>query len=84
MFVGIVDPFIVSYVGESAFSGVSLVNMFDTIFIYLFTALASGGAVVISQYLGSKDQKKYFKIIKSIINAFNVIFDCIRIGGINI
>ena len=46
MLVGIVDTFIVSFVGESAVSGISLVNSFNTIFIYLFTALASGGAVV--------------------------------------
>lgn len=57
MLVGIVDTFVVSYVSEAAVSGVSLVNMFNTIFIYLFTALASGGAVVISQYLGSRDEK---------------------------
>lgn len=57
MLVGIIDTFIVSFVGESAVSGVSLVNSFNTIFIYLFTALVSGGAVVISQYIGRKEQE---------------------------
>ena len=49
MFVGLADTLVISYAGESAVSGVSLVNQFNTIFISLFTALASGGAVVISQ-----------------------------------
>ena len=49
MLVGLADTLIVSYAGEAVVSGVSLVNQFNTIFIYLFTALASGGAVVISQ-----------------------------------
>lgn len=52
MFVGLADTLVISYAGEAAVSGVSLVNQFNTIFIYLFTALASGGAVVISQYIG--------------------------------
>ena len=54
MLVGMVDTFVVSYAGEAAVSGVALVNQFNTIFIYLFTALASGGAVVICQYIGRK------------------------------
>lgn len=55
LLVGIADTFIISFAGEAAVSGVSLVNAFNTIFIYLFTALASGGAVVISQYIGRKN-----------------------------
>lgn len=55
MLVGIADTFIISFVGEAAVSGVSLVNSFTTIFIFLFTALASSGAVVISQYIGRND-----------------------------
>ena len=56
-FVGIADVFVIGFVGEAAVSGVSLVNSFNTIFINLFTALASGGAVVISQYIGRKEEK---------------------------
>lgn len=56
--VGLADTFIVSFVGEAAVSGVSLVNSFNTIFIFLFTALASGGAVIVSQYIGSGDKRK--------------------------
>lgn len=56
--VGLADTFVISFVGEAAVSGVSLVNSFNTIFIFLFTALASGGAVIVSQYIGSGDRRK--------------------------
>lgn len=57
MLVGLADTMVVSYAGEAAVSGVSLVNSFNTIFINLFTALESGGAVVVSQYIGRRDMK---------------------------
>lgn len=55
--VGLADTFVISFVGEAAVSGVSLVNSFNTIFIFLFTALASGGAVIVSQYIGGKKKE---------------------------
>lgn len=80
MLVGIMDTFIVSYVGEAAVSGVSLVNSFNTIFIYLFTALASGGAVVISQYIGNKDQKNSVRSSSQLLmfsTMFSIVLSCI-------
>lgn len=56
MLVGMANLMISSYIGEAAVSGISLVVMFNTIFVYLFTALATGGAVVVSQYIGNKDR----------------------------
>lgn len=76
MLVVIVDTFVISYAGEAAVSGVSLVNMFNTIFIYLFTALASGGAVVISQYIGNKDKENSIKASSQLL-MFSTIFSII-------
>lgn len=57
MMVGVVDTMMISHVGESAVSGVSLVDMISSFFIFVFSALATGGAVVVSQYIGSKNKK---------------------------
>ena len=57
MFVGIFDTFMISFAGEADVSGVSLVNMLVTFFLYVFTALASGGAVIVSQYIGRHDEE---------------------------
>ena len=57
MFVGIAGTFVVSFSGEADVSGVSLVTSFNTVLIFLFTALSSGGAVIISQYIGSDNKR---------------------------
>ena len=57
MFVGFADTFVVSFSSEADVSGVSLVTSFNTVLIFLFTALSSGGAVIISQYIGSQKKK---------------------------
>lgn len=67
--VGIADVFVIGFVGEAAVSGVSLVNSFNTIFLNLFTALASGGAVVISQYIGHKDKEHAGQTASQLLTA---------------
>ena len=56
--VGIADTMMVSYAGEATVSGVSLDTMLYTIFIYLFTAIATGGSVIVAQYIGRRDTEK--------------------------
>jgi putative MATE family efflux protein len=54
---GIVDMVMVSSVGEHAVSGVSLVDIVNFLIITAFNAIATGGSVVASQYIGRKDEK---------------------------
>lgn len=54
--VGMVDTMMISYAGEAAISGVSLVDMINTVIINIFAAVAAGGSVVISQYIGKKNK----------------------------
>ena len=58
LIVGIADTMMVSYAGEATVSGVSLDTMIYTIFIYLFTASATGAAVIVSQYIGRGDRER--------------------------
>lgn len=57
LLVGLADTAMISYAGEAVVSGVSLVNQLNNVFIMVFTALASGGAVVASQYVGRRDRE---------------------------
>lgn len=58
MLVGMIDTIMVSFAGEAAISGVALVDMINNLFITVLSAVATGGAVIVSQYLGSKNQEK--------------------------
>ncbi len=56
--VGLVDSMMVASVGEAAVSAVSLVDSIMILMITVMTALATGGAVVVGQYLGQKKEKE--------------------------
>ncbi len=73
MMVGLADTLMISYAGEEAVSGVSLVNMFITVFLFIFVALASGGAVIVSQYIGSKDASNGQKAAGQLVSISAVI-----------
>lgn len=53
--IGMADSMMVASVGEAAVSGVSLVDSLNLLMVYVFSALATGGAVVCSQFLGKRD-----------------------------
>ena len=52
--VGMADTIMVSAAGEAAVSGVSLVDTVNILLINVFSALATGGAVVAGHFLGKK------------------------------
>ena len=53
---GTVDTVMVTRAGNAAISAVSLVDAINNLVILMFSAMATGGAILTSQYLG-KDQK---------------------------
>lgn len=53
LLVGMIDSIMVASAGESAVSGVSLIDTVFQLLIYIFAAFGTGGAVVAGQYLGA-------------------------------
>lgn len=56
MTVGMADTVMVTSAGEAVVSGVSLVDSINMLIIQVFSALSTGGAVVVSQYLGRRER----------------------------
>jgi len=56
--VGLADSMMVAHVGESAVSGVSLVDFVMALLISVFAALSTGGAVIAGQYIGRKQMEE--------------------------
>ena len=65
--VGMADIMMVSSAGEAAVSGVALVDLINVLIINIFAALATGGAVVVAQLIGSKDQPRARKAANQLI-----------------
>lgn len=65
--IGMMDTIMVSTDGEAVVSGVSLVDSLANLFVFVFSAFATGGAVVCSQYLGRKDRDNASSSAKQLI-----------------
>ncbi len=82
--IDIVASLMVARAGEAAVSGISLVNSVNALLVQAFSALATGGAVVCSQYLGKEDigaarlsaRQLYYSVfaVSSLITIITLVF----------
>lgn len=57
MTIGMADTVMVASCSEAAVSGVSLIDSVNAVFLWLFPALATGGGVVLAQYIGHGEEE---------------------------
>ena len=80
--VGLVDTLMVSQSGEAAVAGVALVDNINRLIIQVMSALATGGAVVCSQYVGKgkdDESKKSGAQLEMVLLIFSIIMTLISV-----
>lgn len=70
---GTVDTMMVSNVGSAAISAVSLVDSINVLVIQAFSALAAGGAIICSQYIGQKNHEMANKSARQMLFIITAI-----------
>ena len=76
---GMTDSLMVSNVGSAAISAVSLVDSINNLVIQVFSAMATGGTIICSQYLGRGDEKSCNKAARQVVLAMLVISSTLMI-----
>lgn len=77
--VGVADSVMVASVGEAAVSAVSLVDSINILLFYIFSSIATGGAVVAGQYLGGKRPKDSCRTCDQLLNLLVIVSVAIMI-----
>ena len=76
---GTADSMMVTSVGSAAISAVSLVDALNVLIIYVFSAMATGGAIICAQYLGRKDKNQAQETGKQLVLSVAVISTAVMI-----
>ncbi len=79
-FMGTIDTLVVSNLGSAAISAVSLVDSINILIVQAFFALASGGTVVCSHYLGCKNRDHAKEAARQLV--FVTLLLSLIIGGV--
>lgn len=82
--IGFADTIMVSAVGEAAVSAVSLVDAINILLINIFSALATGGAIVSSQYIGREDRESACQSAKQlvlVVTLLSVVVGAVCLAG---
>lgn len=73
MTVGMINTMMVSNAGDAAVAGVSLVVTLDNVLIVFFTALVTGGSVIVAQRLGTSNTKDISEAAKQLMYATTIV-----------
>ena len=77
--IGLSDTIMVANVGEAAVSGTSIVDAVNVLLIQIFSALATGGAVVAAQYIGSHNRKEACGAAKQLLYVITFLASFIMV-----
>lgn len=76
---GTIDTIMVSNIGSAAISAVSLVDSINILVIQAFSALAAGGTILCSQYLGSDNPKEANRAAAQVLFVITILSSAVSL-----